>query len=695
MRDLFYPDSIAVFGVSESKDNFGRNIVKNLLDFQYDGKIFPVGRSSGKVYGLRIYENIDEIQEKIDLAVFLIPAKHIPVYFEACAKKGVKRMIVSSGGFSELAGDRADIEQKILDLAEEYDVRFLGPNCIAMINQDNGICLPFVRMRRFEDGPVTVMTQSGGVGLSLINMFTGQNLGINKYVSLGNKLNIDESDLVNFLKEDESTGILCFYLEEIEHGKRLMEAVRGCEKPVVILKSNVEPETAKVANSHTAAVANDDRVVDAALRQCGVTRVREMEELTPICKAFTLPPIKGNRVAIITPTGGFAVILADMCAKYGFELPPYPEAFLSEVSTHVRAGVIKLSNPLDLGDMFDVEMVAHTVTQAMKQPEFDALILSWIILKDIGVGVSAVNIFPQIERMMKKFGKPVILSLVGDPTDIAHMRKTTKFPVFSSPEESIKALAAMRDFHTAAKKLRTQEPVRREIDAKGIRAIIDKRIKEEGKEIGGATLDILAACGIPVAETALCATKEEAVAKAESFGGPVAMKLSAKGTLHKTEIGGVTLGINGAEACAAAYEKMMGSAKKVVAPDAIDGVLVQKMITGGRELVAGINKNSSFEHIVVFGMGGIYVEALKEVAMRVAPLGEMDAEALLNESAASKIIDAFRGMKPADRNQLKDVFYRLSELATAFPEIKELDINPLILTADGEIVAVDARMVVE
>ncbi len=693
MRKIFYPESIAVIGVSESHDNFGRNIVKNLLDFQYQGRIYPVGNKGGSVFGLKIYKSVEDISGAVGLAVMLIPSRAVPEQFEACARKGIKRVCISSGGFSEFGGERKELEQRLIDVARENDIRFIGPNCLAIINQDHGVCLPFVRMSRFPVGNVSLMTQSGGVGLSFIYMFAAQNLGINKYVSLGNKLNIGEQDLIPFLESDDCTGVIGMYLEEIDKGREFMEAVRGCRKPIVVLKSNTTATGARVAASHTAAIANDDRVVDAALKQVGVARIENMHDMTAACKIFKMPPMKGNRVAILTPTGGYAVILADMCEKYGFEIPPFSKDFVDDVSKHVRAGVIRLTNPLDLGDMFDLQMVAHTVVRAMQEPQFDALILSWIFMRDTGLTSDSVNIFPILDSMLKRIPKPIALSLVGSPSDISQIQKTTDFPIFSSPEGSLRALSILRNHHSSAGELRAQIPIIKEdIDKESIERALDAA--GEGGQLGVEALDVLQACGIPTVPVKLAATAEEAVVAASEMGYPVAMKIASKDILHKTDSGGVKLNISSDKECRAAFEEMMKSAAEKVPGAALSGVHVQKMAAQGREMIVGATLNESFGHVVTFGVGGVAVEALGDISIRVAPIGPLDASALLDEIKASRMLGAFRGMPPADRDALKDVLYRVSTLVTKFPRIKELDINPLIAYEEGKgCAAVDARII--
>lgn len=694
MHDLFYPKSVCVFGVSTKPNNFGKNIVKNLLDFEFQGPVYAVGQEEGEIYGVRIYKSILDIEETVELAVFLTPARAVPPLLEECGKKGIKRAVISSGGFSELEDDRADLEKQVLDIAARYQMRFLGPNCIGIINQDVGLCLPFPRLKRFPSGPVALLAQSGGVSLSMIMLFVGENMGINKMVSLGNKLNVGEDDLLPMLEDDESTKIIAMYLEEVNQGRRLVQAMRNVSKPVIVYKSNVTEQGARIAKSHTAAIAGDDRVVDAALRQVGAIRVHDMNEMVSVAKAFQLPPLQGNRVAIISPTGGFAVIMADECEKAGFVLPPFPESFINDIRKHVRAGVIKLTNPLDLGDMFDMEMVANTVMRALQEPGIDALILGWIYFRDVGLGMTAVTAFPLLRKLMKVAAKPVALCIVGAPSETAELKKQAgDVPIFNSPEETVRALSALHR-HSIDIYNRTEPYARAGLDGPAIRDFLSKVPGDA--LIGKPAMDFLKLAGYSVAPYALATTADEAAASAQSFGFPVVLKIESPDILHKTEVGGVRLGLRNADEVKAAFNEMVASVRAKSPESNIHGVLVQPMLSGGRECIVGANINPQFGHIVVFGLGGILVEALEDIAIRVAPITRTDAEHMLGEIRAKKILGAFRGMGPADREAVLDAVIRTSTLVTDFPEIAELDINPLLVFEQGRgVAAVDARILLK
>jgi acetyltransferase len=693
MRTLFFPKSIAVFGVSETKTNFGRSIVKNLIDFHYEGEIYAIGQKEGQVYGLPIHTSITNVPGTVETVIFLIPAQSIPPLLEECGQKGVRRAIISSGGFSEFSADRKGLENQVAGIAERYGIRFIGPNCLGVINQDNGLCLPFVRMSRFPTGPVALMTQSGGVGLSIINNFTGNAIGINKYVSLGNKLNIDEGDIIEFLETDESTRMMCLYLEEIARGRHFMDAVRKTTKPVIVYKANTTASGAKMAASHTAAIANDDRVVDTALRQVGVVRTTNLLDMAVAANAFKMPAMKGNRVAVITPTGGHAVICADECERLGLELPAFPPQLITDVEKHVRAHVIKLQNPMDLGDMFDFEMYATIVLRLLQEPTIDALMLSFIFLDNIPGGTIG-NIFPMMKKLMKDFNKPIALCVAGNSNDINRIRSNTDFPIFDSPEQAIQALDMLHKHH-AMLPHRADQPDLREVDRPAIQDIIDNALDQDRTELTAEAVDILKSLGIPLAQDMPAAEADQAAAVAAELGFPVVLKIDSPDILHKTEAGGVALNLENQDQVRAAFASVTAGAKKKFPDAAIRGVTIQKMITGARELLLGIIYNQQFGHVIVFGLGGIYVEALQDISMRIAPLSRYDAECMIDEIKAKKILGEFRGMKAANREKLIDILLKLSSLVTSCPRIRELDINPLLVPADGEsMVAADARMVI-
>ena len=343
MEQFFYPKSVAVIGVSNTPDNLGRNIVNNLMEFQFSGEIYSVGPKGGVLFGQKIYPEISQVPGEIDLAVILTPAPTVPNILDQCGRKGIRLAIIESGGFREFSRERTQLEGEILEVARKYGLRFIGPNGIGNINMENGLCLPFMHLNReMRLGHISILAQSGGVGLSYLGFLASENIGVNKFVSMGNKLNVDENDLLEYLIQDAGTEVICLYLEGLSDGRRLMELISASPKPVLIHKSNTGPSSARIAFSHTAAMLSDNKVVDAAFQQAGAIRVQDFEEVINYLKIMTLPRLRGNRLAVISRSGGHAVVAADACSKYGFDLPAFPRSFLAEFEKHFRASVITL-----------------------------------------------------------------------------------------------------------------------------------------------------------------------------------------------------------------------------------------------------------------------------------------------------------------------------------------------------------------
>ncbi|MBW1804686.1 MAG: CoA-binding protein, partial [Deltaproteobacteria bacterium] len=354
--DFFYPENITVIGVSPDIGNLGKNIVMNCLQAGFQGEIIPVGLRKGVTYGQRILQSVEDIDRDVQLAVILTPARTIPDILEQCGRKGIKRAVIESSGFSELGEEGKPLEKDCLQVAGEYGIRFIGPNCIGVINLENGMALPFMQLRSdISPGPVSILTQSGGVGLSYLEFLAEENIGLNKFVSMGNKLNVNENDLLSYLIQDESTKIILVYLEGFSNGRQFIEIASKSDKPILVHKSNRFRTSSGIASSHTAALFTDDRLVNFALEQAGCVRVNTINDALEYIKSFTLPPLKGKRLAVVSRSGGHAVVAADACAYYGFHLPPFSEGFLKKFESQFRAHVIRLQNPLDLGDLFELE----------------------------------------------------------------------------------------------------------------------------------------------------------------------------------------------------------------------------------------------------------------------------------------------------------------------------------------------------
>ena len=453
MRKFFNPSSLAVFGVADNSRNLAKNIISNSLQMGFKGAIYPIGLESGKVHGKTIITNPDVLPGGIDLAVILVPARFVAETLETCGKKGIRNAVISTGGFREFEDRDNEAEKNIIRVAREYGIRFIGPNCIGVICTASGLCTPFnpMRVKSFKKGPVGLIVQSGGVTTQSAYLFSEEHVGFSKIISMGNKLDLNEIDFLEYLMEDVDTDQIHMYLESIEDGKKLIALARKSEKPIVIFKSNVSKTASEVAYSHTAALSNDDRIVDCALKQAGVLRVRELPHMPVAAKALQLPPLKGDRLAVISMSGGFSVILGDACEKYGFSCPSLPNELIHKIESFRRAGVIRMSNPMDFGDVHDINALVFTLKQCLSLDNIDGLVLSFMYEPEMakifgGEMASPEQMLNFIRNLSQKYRKPIALSFFSDRRYIEDFNRLNIFPVFNDPVEGVKGLRLLRDY---------------------------------------------------------------------------------------------------------------------------------------------------------------------------------------------------------------------------------------------------------
>jgi acyl-CoA synthetase (NDP forming) len=453
MREFFYPSSIVVFGVADKRANLAQNIIVNCRELGFRGDIYPVGKSPGVVYGKEIITDPESLPTGIDLAVILVPAGVVADTLEICGRKGIHHAIISTAGFREFDEVHNAAERDMLAVAKQYGIRFLGPNCIGVICTSSGLCTPFnpLEPRRFKKGPVSLIIQSGGVTTQCAYTFSDEHVGFSKIISAGNKLMIDEVDLLEYLLEDEETEQIHLYLESIEHGRGFLRLAKQSEKPIVILKSNVSQTAAEVAKSHTAALSNNDTVVDGALKQAGIIRAENIHDMTVCAKALQLPPLRGNRLAALSLSGGFSVIIGDACEKYGFTCPTLPRELLDKIESRRRAGVIRMSNPMDLGDVHDIEALIFTLQSCLALDYIDGLVMSllyepqMITLFGRGMG-NPEQIASFFKYLCKESKKPVAVSVICERQYLEEFKESGIFPVFNDPIECIRGLRVLRDY---------------------------------------------------------------------------------------------------------------------------------------------------------------------------------------------------------------------------------------------------------
>lgn len=697
MREFFYPRSVAVIGVSSKPTNLGRNIVANLIEYGFNGIVYAVGPSGGTIETRRIYRTIGDIPDHVDLAVILTPAKTVPTILEECGQKGIKSAIIETAGFSEYGDEGKQLESQITEVAEAYDIRFIGPNCIGAINMENGFCVPFPRLKKFvKPGGVSIITQSGGVGMSALNLMANEGLGLNKFISVGNMLDIDAEDILEYLIHDDGTNLIFIYLESIGDGRRMMDIARTASKPILAFKANIGKLGQNIALSHTASLTSDDKVVDAAFHQAGIIRVQDATSFGNNLKVLELPPMKGKNLAIISRSGGHAVMAADACELSGFDLAHFPETFLREIEKHFRASVIRLTNPLDLGDLFDLDVYAEIVERTLQLDGVDGVVFLHTSLSDVENQASRL-LLDRIVELVIKYDKPVVYYISTAAQEVSFLKQNYSFPIFTQVVETIRALEMSYHYFSQSEQIhkRGNIPIYK-VEQVQSKALIDHAKIENRDLLLSEALDILEYYGIPTIRSVSAKTVSEARAAAEVMGYPVAIKVIAEQISHKSDVGGVQLNLRNGPAVAEAFEDMMKRIQYAYPDARVDGVLVQPMVIGGRELIIGGRQDPQFGPVVLVGLGGIFVEIFEESIVRVAPISHREALEMIESLRGFQILKGARGHKPADIESVVEALLRLSQLLCDFPEIKELDINPLRVFHEHDgCRALDARIILQ
>jgi len=695
LRDFFYPESVAVVGVSSSPNNLARAIVYHLTEFRYTGKIYLVGPKGGSFMDHPIYPTISHIPDQVDLAAILTPASTLPEIMEMCGQKGIKRVVIESAGFSELGKEGKGLEEQLVTIAGKYDIRFIGPNCIGVINKENGLATPFMPFSNtFNLGPLSIISQSGGVGGALLNELASENLGFNKFASIGNKLDTDENDLLEYFLEDKGTETAFLYLEGIADGRRLMEIAFRSSKPILAHKSNTSEASTRIARSHTGSLSASEEVVNAAFRQCSIHRVTDMNSTLTAIKAHGLPPMRGNRLAVISRSGGHAVVAADAAAKYGFILQPFPEDFLKMVESRLRAGVIRLGNPMDLGDLFDFDLFHQIVSDTLAREDIDGML---VVLNYNGIFFqeNSRSLAGKIKEICLQGQKPVALCLVTTGEEYRlNRRNHPGFPMFTDPEEAAKALAISRDFcHRNISSFKEAKTF--PVDQQKPLAILAKAKARQARQLNTVeSFEILSDYSIPLASWRQASSSQQAATQATNLGFPVAMKVVGEEFVHKSDAGGVLLNLNSEGEVRDGYDRLAAIIQRTESKAKEKVTLVQKMVPEGYEVFVGAKQDPVFGPVILAGLGGIYVEVFGDVAFRVAPVSAAEARKMFGEIRGSQILQGVRGQPPGDLEALIDTIQRISQLVCDLPQIQELDLNPIKILPKGQgCLVVDCRMV--
>lgn len=683
MKTMFFPVSVAIFGISESPSNLARIIADNMDRFRFTGIIYLVGDKTGTVAGRPIYTDVKDIPEVPDLAVFLVPAHRLIPSLESCGKKGIRRCVIETGGFSEFGEERKGLEAEILNVAARYGMKVVGPNCVGMINIENGLALPFYPLnpREVRKGAISIVSQSGGLIHDILVICHRENLGISKCASVGNKLMVDENDILEYLISDPTTDMIGLYLESIGDGRRFMDLAGATTKPVILLKGNTSPESKEIARFHTSALAGDDVVVDAAMREVGVHRVQNIKEMVECFKAFSLPAIGGSRLAVMARSGGHAVLAADSAYRHGFRLASFSDEFFAMLSEKTRAGVIRRTNPIDLGDVFDINVYLEIAEKSLQEIGVDGL----IVIHSYALGDGSMHtkqFISSCAQLSRRFGKPIVFCTIGHKEDSLSLTENGDIPVFTHVDDALLALSMALQHSRNVSPGGRAERCRSWSYGKGDSGRQERACLPSGLMSMNEVFDLLERYGLIPARYSVVKNVDEALEAALSMGYPVALKTADPGILHKTDAGGVVLDIRDGEALRRAFQRVQSGS-----------YLLQKMAPPGCECIVGGRKDAEFGPVVLCGIGGTFVEVCRDVSVRVAPVDERMARQMIGELRGAPILYGFRGKDPYDTDYLVTVLVSISRLLTDHPEIEALDINPLILLDKGHGgIVVDAKL---
>jgi acyl-CoA synthetase (NDP forming) len=687
--EIFESRSVAVIGASSRAGNLASRIVQNLITLEFGGDIHVIGRSDDELFGLPVYRSVLDVPTAPDLAVIAVPAQLVAPVLEECGRKGVRFATITTAGFGEY--DAANgLDEQLLTIAGDYGIRFIGPNCQGIRDFESGLSTRFGRQQKQAARHVMagLIAQSGTISSTFERFLKAENVGITRLASLGNKLNVDESDLLPVFLAHETTKIVFMYLEGIRRGRALFDVANGSPKPIVLFKGNISPAAARIARSHSASVLNATQVADAAARQAGMISVQQFADCALVANAFLLPPMHGDRLVIFGGSGGMGVIGADWAYRTGFDLVPLPEATAAGIEARLRGDYLKIANPVDIGDFFDVRGTLAMIESIVSDPVVDGMLVCMFdMTKSSGEfhNHSDRPFAVEIIELMERYGKPIALVYAADRESLRTASAESGIPIFAGADEAIRALRVVRDFQHR-RELPADPPATFGLDTVAIAAVL-----ERARARGAANLSyddgfrLLAAAGITVAMPQVAKSVDEAVNIARNLGGPVSMKLVPDDGAHKTELGGVRLGVRGDEDVRAAYTDLR--ARHTTA-----AIALQPMVSGS-EVMLGGRHDEHFGAVVSVGLGGTYVELMNDAALRLAPFGAREAAAMLDETKAGRLLAGWRGAPPSDREAVIEALQRLGALLSAYPEITEVDVNPFMVGVAGRgACAVDARV---
>jgi len=696
---MFKPKSIAVIGATDKVGKTGYRIFRNLIGSGYDGVVYPVNPTKESVQGVAAYKSVDEIPKAVDLAIIVTPANIVCDVVEQCGKKGTKGILIISAGFKEIGEEGKKLEQKLLDLKEQYKLRIVGPNCV-------GYSLPYLNLNATfassmpDKGNIALFSQSGAVCGAILDWAAAAKVGFSAFISVGSMLDVDFGDLIDYFGRDPYTKSIVLYSESITNARKFMSAARGFArvKPIIVIKSGRFAEGAKAASSHTGAMAGEDQIYDAAFKRAGIVRVKNIQDLFNVSSILAKQPRpSGPNIAIITNAGGPGVLATDAIIEFGGKLAKLSDETMQKLNSFLPTHWSK-GNPIDIIGDSDENVYEKAIAVCLDDPNIDSILV--ICVPQVVADPN--RLADRIIDLSKKSTKPILTSFPGEAS-VQYTRdllNKNNVPTYDTPEQAVESYMYLYRYSRNLELL-FQTPEERQVvynkeKQEKLEQIIKKAKKEKRTLLSESEAkDFIETYEIKTTRPIFAKKEDDAVNAAEEIGYPVVMKIQSPQITHKSDSGGVALGLQCEESIRKAYKTMMKTVKEKVPTATIEGVTIQKMAkTQGGEFILGSKKDPVFGSIILFGLGGIFTELFKDRSIGFPPLNQVIAQRIIEKTKAYTLLTGFRNIPPADMKKVEQTMINFSQLIEEHPEIAEIDINPLIIV-DNELVAVDARIVID
>lgn len=686
LTPFFKPRGVAVIGASSNPTKLSHGIIRNLIQHGYSGKVYPVNPNASEILGLACFPDITGVPDPLDLAVVALPASATPEIIESCGKRGLKAVILITGGFREVGDEGRALEDRCVQIARRYGLRLMGPNCVGTMDLHSRLNTTFIEGFP-EKGGIAFLSQSGAICGGIVDMVRGRQIGFSAFASMGNMADVTETDLIEYFAQDDGTRVIALYLEGIQDGSRFMRVANKVSrnKPVVVLKAGRNPAGTRAVSSHTGSIAGSYSAYQTAFRQSGVIEADSVQELFDISFALSNQPVPaGRRAAIVTNAGGPAALISDSLGSYGIELPPLSNKVRNDLRKALNPSA-QVGNPVDMLGGASAKDFEYVLTQLAQCDEVDILI-PVLVPQTI---VNPIEVACSIHKSTQQCSKTVISCFMGDslirePREFLHKNG---IPMIDQPELIGRILTGLQrraEQHTSPPSIAGLPPSPR------------KKVELPDREKLGEyeTRPLLSAYGIPMVREVLVPSIEQAEQIKDQLSFPVAMKIVSADILHKSDAGGVRVGIRDFDEVKKEYAAMVERVKRARPDAVIDGVVLAEMAPRGREVIVGMRRDPTFGPMVMFGMGGVFVELYKDVSFRIAPIDRATAKEMIAETKAGRLMAGYRGSDRDDLDAVADVLLKISEIALAYPELDELEINPLTVYPEGQgVLALDSRAI--